>query len=116
VPLTFPQAALGAEVEVPTLDGAHPLSVPRGTQSGEIFRLRGRGMPEPQGRARGDLIVQVLVEVPKKLTQRQEELLRELAEIEQSDVSPQRKNFFEKLRDYFAPEEQAEQAKQNKEI
>jgi molecular chaperone DnaJ len=64
-------------------------------------------MPEPQGRQTGDLFVQVQVEVPKKLTDRQEELIRELAEIERADVSSHRKSFFEKLKEYFAPHEGA---------
>jgi molecular chaperone DnaJ len=106
VPITFTQATLGAEVEVPTLSGKQPLSVPRGTQSGEIFHLRGKGMPDPHGRGHGDLVVQVVVETPKKLTKRQEELLREFAELENTHVSPERKSFFETLRDYFAPSEE----------
>lgn len=106
VPITFTQAALGAEVEVPTLSGKQPLSVPRGTQSGEVFRLRGKGMPDPHGRGCGELVVQVVVETPKKLTKRQEELLREFAELENKHVSPERKSFFETLRDYFAPSEE----------
>ncbi len=104
VPISYPQAALGAEVQVPTLDGAEKMNVPKGTQSGEILRLRGRGMPDVNGRGRGDELVEVVVETPRKLTPRQEELLRELAELEHIDVSPRRKNFFEKLRDYFTEE------------
>src|SRR4051794_1905857 len=104
VPISFAQAALGAEIEVPTLDGPDHLQVPRGTQSGEILRIRGRGMPDISGRARGDELVEVMVETPKHLTPRQEELLREFAEIEHEQVSPRRKSFFEKLRDYFTEE------------
>ena len=66
-----------------------------------MFKLRGRGMPSPRGRDVGDLLVQVNIEVPKVLSQRQEELLRELAEQEHADVSPHRKSFFEKVREYF---------------
>jgi molecular chaperone DnaJ len=102
VPITFSQAALGAKLEVPTLDGPHELKVPGGTQSGEVFRLRGRGMPSPRGRDVGDLLVQVTIEVPKTLSARQEELLRELAETEHADVSSHRKSFFDKVREYFA--------------
>jgi molecular chaperone DnaJ len=101
VPITFPQAALGAEIEVPTLDGPDRLTVPRGTQSGAVLRIPGRGMPDAHGRGRGDELVEVVVETPKRLSERQEELLRELAELEHLDVSPKRKSFFEKLRDYF---------------
>ena len=74
---------------------------PAGTQSGEVFKLRGRGMPSPRGREVGDLLVQVNIEVPKALSARQEELLRELAEQEHANVSPHRKSFFEKVREYF---------------
>jgi molecular chaperone DnaJ len=106
VPITFTQAALGGEIDVPTLAGKKPMSIPCGTQSGEVFHLRSSGMPDPRGRARGDLIVQVIVETPRKLTKRQEELLREFAETEHSNVSPQRKSFFEKLREYFVPDDE----------
>jgi molecular chaperone DnaJ len=101
VPITYTQAALGAKIEVPTLDGAHELKVPAGTPTGEVFRLRGRGMPSPRGREVGDLLVQVNVEVPKNLSAKQEELLRQLAEHEHVDVSPHRKGFFDKVREYF---------------
>lgn len=104
VPISFAQAALGAEIEVPTLDGPDRIQVPRGTQSGEMLRIRGRGMPDMHGRGRGDELVEVVVETPRHLTPRQEELLREFAEIEHEQVSPRRKSFFEKLRDYFTEE------------
>ncbi len=108
VPISFPQAALGADIEVPTLDGPDRLHVPRGTQSGDVLKLKGRGMPDINGRGRGDELVEVMVETPKHLTARQEEILRELAEIEHETVSPKRKSFFEKLRDYFTEEEAPE--------
>jgi molecular chaperone DnaJ len=104
VPITFSQAALGADIEVPTLDGAITYPLPRGTQTGEVLRIHGRGMPSLRGGRAGDLLVQVMVETPQKLTKRQEELLRELAEIDQKHVSPQRKSFLDKLRDLFAGE------------
>ena len=107
VPISFPQAALGADVEVPTLDGPERLHVPKGTQSGDVLRIRGRGMPDINGRARGDELVEVFVETPRHLSTRQEELLRELAEIEHANVSPKRKSFFENLRDYFTEEAEA---------
>jgi molecular chaperone DnaJ len=107
VPISFPQAALGAEIEVPTLDGPERFNVPRSTQSGEVLRLKGRGMLDPHGRGRGDLLIEVVVETPRRLSARQEELLRELAEIEHEDVSPRRKSFFEKLRDYFTEDADA---------
>jgi molecular chaperone DnaJ len=102
-PITYSQAALGATIEVPTLAGPHDLTLPPGTHSGEVFRVRGRGMPDPRGGPSGDLHVQILIEVPKKLSPRQEQLLRELAEVEQTEVSPQRKSFMKRLREYFAP-------------
>lgn len=105
MPVTYTQAALGARLEVPTLDGRDQITVPAGTQSGEIFRIRGQGMPNPRGGPRGDLLVQAYVEVPKKLTSQQEKLLRELAQLENADVSPHRKTFLEKIRDYFSTHE-----------
>jgi molecular chaperone DnaJ len=104
VPISFAQAALGASIEVPTLDGPEEIEVPRGTQSGEVLRIKGRGMPDIGGRTRGDELIEVSVETPRNLTSRQEELLREFAEIEHEQVSPRRKSFFTKLRDYFTEE------------
>jgi molecular chaperone DnaJ len=101
VPISFSQAALGATLEVPTLDGREPLSIPAGTQSGDVLTLRGRGMPDLRRRGRGDLHVAVSIEVPKKVSPRYEELLRELAELENTDVTPRRKSFFDKIKLYF---------------
>lgn len=109
LPITYSQAALGATVEVPTLSGREELTVPRGTPSGEVFRLRGKGLADPRGRAgKGDLHVQTNIEVPKKLSKEQEELLRDLAEIEHKEVSPERKSFFSKLAEYFLPDDDDE--------
>ncbi|MCA9042003.1 MAG: molecular chaperone DnaJ [Planctomycetaceae bacterium] len=102
VPITYTQAALGAELDVPTLSGPHNLTVPAGTQPNKQFRLKGLGMPDVHGRRTGDIVVEVQIEVPNKLTERQEELLRELAELEHKHVSPHRKTFFESVKDYFA--------------
>jgi molecular chaperone DnaJ len=104
VPVTFSQAALGAEMEVPSLDGPIAHSLKRGIQSGEVVQIPGRGMPSLRGGRRGDLLVQVLVETPRTLTKRQEELFRELAELDHKHVSPERKSFLDKLRAFFAPE------------
>ena len=104
VPISFAQAVLGGDIEVPTLDGPDRLHVPRGTQSGDVLRLKGRGMPDIGGRGRGDELVEVVLETPRTLTPRQEELFRALAELDHEDVSPKRKSFFEKLRDYFTEE------------
>jgi molecular chaperone DnaJ len=106
LPIAYSQAALGATIEVPTLDGPDALTIPAGTQSGEVFRLRKRGMPDPNGGPRGDLLVQTFIEVPKKLNANQEVLLRQLAELERSEVTPHRRSFLNKLRDYFASTEE----------
>lgn len=102
IPITYPQAVLGAEIDVPTLQGPRPLAIPPGTQSGEVFKIRGQGMPNPQGGRPGDLLVQTFIETPKKLSPQQEQLLRELAELEKTDVAPQRKSFLDKIKEYFA--------------
>ncbi|QNU68549.1 molecular chaperone DnaJ [Ruminiclostridium herbifermentans] len=100
-PITFVQAALGAEIEVPTLDGKVKYTVPEGTQTGSVFRLRGKGIPYLRGNGRGDQYVKVNIEVPKKLSERQKELLREFAEISGDDTHEQRKGFFDKMKDAF---------------
>ena len=109
VPVSFSQAALGAEVEVPTLDGPKRITVPPGTQPGDILKLKGEGMPRMGlgGSRRGDLLVQVLVEVPRKPTSEQEELLRQYAVIEGRHPSPKQKGFLEALKDYFKDEGKA---------
>jgi molecular chaperone DnaJ len=105
VPITYTQASLGTSLNVPTLDGPEEVEVPPGTQPGDVFTLRGRGMPDVRYRGRGDLHVQVTIEVPKRLSERHEELLRELADIENADVSPKRKSFFDKIKELFHTEE-----------
>lgn len=101
VPLTFTQVALGAEVEVPTLDGKGKLRVPPGTQPGTTLRIKGKGMPRRAGIGRGDQRVEVTVEIPNALTPRQKELIEELAKELGEEVTPLRKGFMEKLRDLF---------------
>jgi molecular chaperone DnaJ len=101
VPITYPQAALGATIQVPTLDGPDDLEVPAGTQPNDVFRLRGRGMPHPRRGGHGDLLVQVVVDVPKRLEPEQEGLLRQLAELEHVHVTPHRKSFIDKLKGVF---------------
>ena len=81
IPISFPQAALGAEMEIPTLNGKKTISIPKGTESGEIFRIKGEGFPKLKGYGRGDQLVQVIVKTPKNLTKRQEEILREFEEV-----------------------------------
>jgi len=106
LPVTYSQAALGATIEVPTLEGRAELTIPAGTQSGEVFHIRGKGVPDLQSRRTGDLVVQTFIETPKKLNTRQEELLRELAELENKDVTPHRKSFLETIRDYFTGQDE----------
>ena len=84
----------GRRIEVPTLDGPETIEVPPGTQSGDVFTLADRGMPDPRHRGRGDLLVQVHIEVPAKLSPQHEKLLRQLAEVENAQVSPQRHDRF----------------------
>lgn len=99
--ITYSQAALGAEVEVPTLDGKAKLKIPAGTAPGEVLRMRGQGIGPPDGR-RGDQLVVVDLLVPKKVTGRHRELLQELAEIEGRDgVSVDGKGFFDRIKDLF---------------
>ena len=102
LPITMCQAALGAEVTVPTLDGEETLAIPRGTQTGDVISLRRRGLPNPRSGRFGDQHVQIFVEVPRKLTRKQRELLEEYAKTENAHVSEQRKTFFEKLRECFS--------------
>jgi molecular chaperone DnaJ len=101
VPISFTQAALGATIDVPSLNGAKQLKVPPGTQYGDLFRIRGQGLPDLRTGRAGDEIIQVAVEIPKKLNSKQEQLLREFAATENKDVMPQSVGFFEKLKKYF---------------
>lgn len=96
------QAALGCEIEVPTLDGKVSMKIPEGTQSGRIFRLRGKGVPQLQGYGRGDQLVIIKVETPSNLNKRQRELLEEFARISGEDVHPMKKSFFDKVMDFIS--------------
>jgi molecular chaperone DnaJ len=107
VPVTFSEAALGATVEVPTLKGAEPLSVPAGTQHGEVFKLKGKGLPDVRSYRSGDELVQIVIEVPKKLTDRQKQLLREFASSEEARIKQQRKGFLDKLKDLIKGDDPA---------
>jgi molecular chaperone DnaJ len=93
MPISFTQAALGAEVDVPTLEGKSSLKIPKGTQHGAIFRLDGQGLPDLRSGRRGDLVVGVKVEIPRKLTAKQEKLLRDFAETEDKAVLPESHGF-----------------------
>jgi molecular chaperone DnaJ len=101
VPVSFPQAALGAELQIPTLDGKVKMKLPVGTQSGRVFRLRGKGMPVFGGYGKGDQLLKIIVEVPENLTERQRELLEQLAVEMGTDTHPQQKSFMEKLKALF---------------
>jgi molecular chaperone DnaJ len=105
VPISFTQAALGAKVEVPTLKGSEQVDIPAGTQHGEVFKLKGKGLPDVRSHRTGDELVQILVEIPKKLTERQKQLLREFAGSEDGNAMPQRKGFMEKLKEVFKGDE-----------
>jgi molecular chaperone DnaJ len=101
VPVPFVHAALGAEVEVPTLEGKVRVKIPEGTQSGKVIRLRGKGLPALGSTLRGDQHVRIFVEVPTRLTDRQRALLEEFARENGTEVSPVTKSFLEKLRELF---------------
>jgi molecular chaperone DnaJ len=105
VPISFTQAALGATIDVPTLDGKVKMKIPAGTQSGKVFRLRGKGIPQLNGYQRGDQHVRVTVEVPEKLSRKQRELLEQFAASEGEDTHPQSKSFFAKVKDLFGDTE-----------
>ena len=101
VPITFVQATLGDTIEVPTLDGRVKHKIPEGTQSGTVFRLKGRGVPNVRGFGKGDQYVKIIVEIPKNLTEEQKDLLRKFAAGGNEDSHEQRKTFFGKVKDMF---------------
>jgi molecular chaperone DnaJ len=101
VPVGFTQAALGGVIEVPSLNGMRELKIPAGSQSGDVFRIKEQGLPDIRTKRNGDELVQIIVEIPKKLNSEQEGLLRKFAETEDKTVLPQSKGFFEKLKQYF---------------
>jgi molecular chaperone DnaJ len=98
VPISFVHVALGTEIDVPTLDGKAKVKIPAGTQSGHVFRLRGRGIPHLGGYGTGDQLVRVVVETPRKLSARQRELLEEFAQVSGEDVHPRSKSFLDKVK------------------
>ena len=101
VPVSIGQAALGGKVEVPTIDGRTELEIQAGTQSGELIRMRGQGMPRLGGGPAGDLLVRIFVEIPTRLSEEQRQLLQRFAELSGDEVNPRRRSFLEKLRDVF---------------
>ncbi len=101
LPIPFSSAALGGEVDVPTLEGKAHLKVPAGTQSGQIFKLRGRGIVNVNGRERGDLLARLIVEVPTRLNAEQRQKLEEFAALCGEENTPMRKSFFERAKEFF---------------
>ncbi len=101
IPVSFATAALGGEVRVPTLEGKASVKVPAGTQSGTTFRLRGKGIQDLQGRTRGDLFINTVVEVPTKLNSEQRQKLEEFAKSCGEDNTPMHKSFFDRAKDFF---------------
>jgi molecular chaperone DnaJ len=103
IPISFVQAALGAEIEVPTLDEKVKLKIPAGTQSHTTLTLRGKGMPDLRYSRKGDLHVRVIIQVPQKLSTKEKELLTEFAKLSKDDSNPSAsKSFFDKIRDVFS--------------
>jgi molecular chaperone DnaJ len=105
MPISFTQAALGAEIDVPTLDGNRALTIPRGTQHGQAFRLDGMGLPNLRSGRHGDMGVVVSIEVPRKLTAKQEQLLRDYATTEEKSVLPESESFWKRVKDFLGGHE-----------
>jgi molecular chaperone DnaJ len=105
VPISFTQAALGGHIDVPTLEKTERLELPPGTQHGEVFKLKGRGLPDIRSYRNGDQIVQILVEIPKKLNDRQKQLLREFSQTEDGTHMPQQRGFMNKLKEMLRKED-----------
>ncbi len=101
VPISFTQASLGAEIMIPTLDGKQTLKIAPGTQSGHLYHFKNKGVPHLRGYGRGEQIVQVVVETPTNLTERQRELLEEFARESGEETQPQHKSFFGKVKEMF---------------
>jgi molecular chaperone DnaJ len=101
MPISFTQAALGAEIDAPTLDGPAKLMIPRGTQHGHLFRVSGKGLPNLRGGRPGDLVVVAKIEIPKSLSSAQEKLLREFAASEDHKVMPQSTSFWKKVKELW---------------
>ncbi len=102
MPISFPQAALGTELQIETLEGLAALKIPEGTQSGRTFKLRGKGVPHLNEHGKGDLIVEIRVATPSKLSKAQKELMRQLSETMQVENTPTNRGLFEKMKDIFS--------------
>jgi len=101
VPIRFVDAALGATIEIPTLEGKEEVKIPAGTQTGKILRLKGKGVPSIRGRQRGDQHVRLVVEVPTHLSKKQKKILEEFAAESDAEIHPQSKSFKDKVRELF---------------
>jgi len=101
IPITFVQAALGDDLVIPSLDGRIKYKIPEGTQSGTVFRIKGKGIPNLRGYGRGDLYVKAIVEIPKRLNEKQKDLLIKFGEIMGEEGHDQRKGFFDKVKNVF---------------
>jgi molecular chaperone DnaJ len=101
VPISITQAALGATIDVPTLDGTRQLKVPPGTQNASLFRIKGQGLKDLRRNRKGDELVRVVIEVPRKLNKEQEKILRAFEQIENKNSMPETNSFLEKLKKYF---------------
>ena len=118
IPIGYAQAALGAEIEAPTLDGVEKITIPPGTQNGDVVRLKGRGMPTPRRNMQGDLLLQVYIEVPTKIKPEHEAILRKLAEFEGDGVLKKRNTFAASLKKFvkdFFPEKKSAKTNDSKE-
>jgi molecular chaperone DnaJ len=106
MPISFSVAALGGDIEIPTLDGQAKLKIPAETQSGQVFRLRGKGIKALRSSGYGDLMCHVVVETPVKLTERQKELLRELDTLGSGNAThhPRAQSWMDKVRNFFTPD------------
>jgi molecular chaperone DnaJ len=102
IPVSYGQAALGAEIVIPTLEGDYKMKVPEGTQTGTQIKLRGRGVPVLNGHGKGDLYVQIKVQTPSKLTKRQKELLQELEAGATVENHPEKQTLMSKMKDIFS--------------
>ena len=102
MPISFPQAALGTELEIQTLDGPSTIKIPEGTQSGREFKLKGKGVPHLNSHGKGDLIVEIRVQTPSRLNKTQKELLRQLGDTMVVENTPTSRGLFEKVKDIFS--------------
>lgn len=101
MPISFVEATLGSEIEIPTLDGKEIFTIPEGTETGQVFKLRGRGVKDVNGYGKGDLIFSVKIITPKNLSEKQKNILREFASERDDMLKEHKKNFFDKVKELF---------------